>query len=157
MNATVAQNGDLVDRIASGISRREELIARFDAPTGYEAYAPNERSQPYLRNTFGVTVAQRWGDYSWNACETCAACDGAGKSRVRRIIDLDLWEISIVTFPLLAGARVRAVKGSGSSPPPPSHARARAERAWANAIVGRERSRATAERRPAPARVRVCR
>ena len=29
-------------------------------------------------------------------------------SRVRRLIDVDLWEISIVTFPLLAGARVRA-------------------------------------------------
>ena len=51
-------------------------------------------------------------------------------TRVRKIIDLDLWEISIVTFPLLAGARVRAVKGSGSSPPKPSFARARAEREW---------------------------
>jgi HK97 family phage prohead protease len=49
-------------------------------------------------------------------------------SRVRRLIDVDLWEISIVTFPLLAGARVRA-KGSASSPP--SGARARAEREWA--------------------------
>ena len=51
-------------------------------------------------------------------------------SRVRRIIDLDLWEISIVTFPLLAGARVRAAKGSVSSPPKLTHARARAEREW---------------------------
>jgi hypothetical protein len=51
-------------------------------------------------------------------------------SRVRKIIDLDLWEISIVTFPLLAGARVRATKGSVSSPPKPSYARARAEREW---------------------------
>jgi len=51
-------------------------------------------------------------------------------TRVRKIIDLDLWEISIVTFPLLAGARVRAVKGSASSPPLLSHARARAEREW---------------------------
>ena len=51
-------------------------------------------------------------------------------SRVRKIIDLDLWEISIVTFPLLAGARVRAAKGSASSPPKLSHARARAEREW---------------------------
>ena len=45
-------------------------------------------------------------------------------------IDLDLWEISIVTFPLLAGARVRAVKASVSSPPKASFARARAEREW---------------------------
>jgi phage head maturation protease len=30
---------------------------------------------------------------------------------VRRLYQVDLWEISIVTFPLLNGARVRAVKG----------------------------------------------
>jgi phage head maturation protease len=29
------------------------------------------------------------------------------RSRVRRLPAVDLWEISIVTFPLLAGARVR--------------------------------------------------
>jgi HK97 family phage prohead protease len=35
-------------------------------------------------------------------------------SRVRRIIDLDLWEISIVTFPLLSGARRAGVeRGAG--------------------------------------------
>ena len=50
-------------------------------------------------------------------------------SRVRKLIDVDLWEISIVTFPLLAGARVRA-KGGSSSPPKPPFARARAEGAW---------------------------
>ena len=32
------------------------------------------------------------------------------KSRVRRLYQVDLWEISIVTFPLLSGARVSAVK-----------------------------------------------
>src|SRR3954469_17615074 len=46
-------------------------------------------------------------------------------TRVRRIIDLDLWEISIVTFPLLAGARVRAGKATPGGrpalvPPPPA-------------------------------------
>src|SRR2546423_5776911 len=46
-------------------------------------------------------------------------------TRVRKIIDLELWEISIVTFPLLSGARVRAVKGSVSSPPQLSYARTR--------------------------------
>jgi hypothetical protein len=51
-------------------------------------------------------------------------------SRVRKLIDVDLWEISIVTFPLLAGARVRA-KGSVSSPL--GHARARAGREWRKA------------------------
>ena len=32
------------------------------------------------------------------------------KTRIRRLDAIDLWEISIVTFPLLPGARVRAVK-----------------------------------------------
>jgi HK97 family phage prohead protease len=31
------------------------------------------------------------------------------RTRVRSLLAVDLWEISIVTFPLLAGARVRAV------------------------------------------------
>jgi len=32
------------------------------------------------------------------------------RSRIRKLEVIDLWEISIVTFPLLPGARVRAVK-----------------------------------------------
>ena len=53
------------------------------------------------------------------------------KTRVRKLAAIDLWEISIVTFPLLAGARVHAVKGSAaSSPPRLTPARARAEAAW---------------------------
>ena len=51
------------------------------------------------------------------------------KTRVRSLMAVDLWEISIVTFPLLAGARVHAVK-QASSPPHASHARTRAERVW---------------------------
>ena len=35
------------------------------------------------------------------------------KTRIRRLHAVDLWEISIVTFPLLAGARVRTVKHDG--------------------------------------------
>jgi len=31
------------------------------------------------------------------------------KSRIRKLDQVDLWEISIVTFPLLSGARIRAV------------------------------------------------
>jgi HK97 family phage prohead protease len=38
------------------------------------------------------------------------------KSRIRKLDAIDLWEISLVTFPLLAGARVRAVKESASQP-----------------------------------------
>ncbi|MGH6770206.1 MAG: HK97 family phage prohead protease [Xanthobacteraceae bacterium] len=33
------------------------------------------------------------------------------RTRVRKVHAVDLWEISIVTFPLLAGARVRSVAG----------------------------------------------
>jgi HK97 family phage prohead protease len=36
------------------------------------------------------------------------------RSRIRKLVAVDLWEISIVTFPLLAGARVHAVKHSPS-------------------------------------------
>jgi len=32
------------------------------------------------------------------------------RTRVRKLYEVDLWEISVVTFPLLAGARVQAVK-----------------------------------------------
>jgi uncharacterized protein len=49
------------------------------------------------------------------------------KTRIRRLHAVDLWEISIVTFPLLAGARVRAVK---HAPAKLSCARTRAERVW---------------------------
>ncbi len=55
------------------------------------------------------------------------------RTRVRRLVAVDLWEISIVTFPLLAGARVRAVK-QANSPPVLSHARTRAEREWAGVV-----------------------
>lgn len=37
------------------------------------------------------------------------------KTGVRRLFEVDLWEISVVTFPLLPGARVGAVKGIGRS------------------------------------------
>jgi HK97 family phage prohead protease len=36
------------------------------------------------------------------------------KTRIRKLEAIDLWEISIVTFPLLPGARVRAVKEARS-------------------------------------------
>ena len=35
----------------------------------------------------------------------------------RRLYELDLWEISLVTFPMLPGARVGAVKSAAGSPP----------------------------------------
>lgn len=39
------------------------------------------------------------------------------RTRVRKVRAVDLWEISIVTFPLLNGARVRAVAGKGGRQP----------------------------------------
>jgi HK97 family phage prohead protease len=51
------------------------------------------------------------------------------KTRIRRLYAVDLWEISIVTFPLLAGARVHAVKQAPSRPLL-SRARTRAEGEW---------------------------
>jgi Escherichia/Staphylococcus phage prohead protease len=53
-------------------------------------------------------------------------------TRVRRLLALDLWEISIVTFPMLTGARVSTVKQAAAAKlsAVPSHARTRAEREW---------------------------
>ena len=50
------------------------------------------------------------------------------KTRIRRVYAVDLWEISIVTFPMLNGARVRAVKHS--------YERTRAELEWARTVGG---------------------
>jgi HK97 family phage prohead protease len=55
------------------------------------------------------------------------------RTRVRKLHHVELWEISIVTFPLLDGARLHAVKDA-ALPPKPSLARSRAERAWRDAI-----------------------
>src|ERR1043165_4830818 len=56
VNATVASNPAQVDLVTSGRASRERLNASFDAPTGYEAYAKTERSQPYIRDTYDVRV-----------------------------------------------------------------------------------------------------
>jgi HK97 family phage prohead protease len=59
------------------------------------------------------------------------------KTRIRRLDAIDLWEISIVTFPLLPGARVRAVKEGSLAP--------------ASAASGeREQRQATRPSQPAP-------
>jgi hypothetical protein len=47
------------------------------------------------------------------------------KTRVRKLYQVDLWEVSIVTFPLLNGARVSVVKDA-----PRSRLRDQAERDW---------------------------
>jgi HK97 family phage prohead protease len=61
------------------------------------------------------------------------------KTRIRRLHAVDLWEISIVTFPLLAGARVRSVK----------HATSKAKLSCARTCAERVRVKTTAApRRP---------
>lgn len=57
------------------------------------------------------------------------------RTRVRALLAVDLWEISIVTFPLLSGARVHAVK-EASCGPRLSHARTRAEKEWGRVAPG---------------------
>jgi HK97 family phage prohead protease len=42
------------------------------------------------------------------------------KTRIRKLVEIDLWEISIVTFPLLPGARVRTVKQASRFPSRPA-------------------------------------
>ena len=53
------------------------------------------------------------------------------RTRVRRLYQVELWEISIVTFPLLDGARVSAVKEA-----PASRLRAAADREWQALLQG---------------------
>ncbi len=53
------------------------------------------------------------------------------RTRVRALHQVDLWEISIVTFPLLDGARVSAVKEAR-----PSRLRTQAERDWQSMLAG---------------------
>jgi len=68
------------------------------------------------------------------------------KTRIRRLFDVDLWEISLVTFPLLTGARVHAVKQREN------FARRRAEAMW-NALRGGSELRSPVVlRRPLPLR-----
>lgn len=67
------------------------------------------------------------------------------RSRIRRLHQVDLWEISLVTFPLLDGARVDAVKQS--------RLRSQAEREWQQLIgSGQPSSGDGADAPPAPER-----
>ena len=70
------------------------------------------------------------------------------RTRVRKLYQADLWEISIVTFPLLAGARVRAVK-EAHAPRRRSPQRAQAERAWRSMTVAADEPAPRLRPRPA--------
>ena len=73
------------------------------------------------------------------------------KTRVRRLYQVDLWEISIVTFPLLNGARVSAVK---EMQPKQSRLRAAAEAEWRAMLAGESLSDRRAPRVPLASRLR---
>ncbi|HEV7601541.1 MAG TPA: HK97 family phage prohead protease [Bradyrhizobium sp.] len=72
------------------------------------------------------------------------------KTRVRRLYQVDLWEISIVTFPLLSGARVSAVKLQ----PKQSRLREAAEAEWRAMLAGQVLSDHRAPRVPLASRLR---
>ncbi len=63
INSTLAQNGNRVDAFAAGRFPPSLpfmfVFADFDSPTGYEAFASNDRVQPRMRPTYGVTVLIR--------------------------------------------------------------------------------------------------
>jgi HK97 family phage prohead protease len=73
------------------------------------------------------------------------------KTRVRRLYQVDLWEISIVTFPLLSGARVSAVKAAA---PKMSRLRAAAEAEWRAMLAGQALSEHRVPRVPLASRLR---
>lgn len=54
VNSTLAQNGAIVDQVASGVRPRDIVFAKFDSVTGIEAVMPNIRSQPYFQQTYSV-------------------------------------------------------------------------------------------------------
>jgi hypothetical protein len=56
VNATLSQNPEKVDLVVNGSLPIAVLEAEFGSPTGYEAYARSERSQPYMRETYSVRV-----------------------------------------------------------------------------------------------------
>jgi HK97 family phage portal protein len=60
VNSTISQNQARIDAFVQGrIPMSLPFMyahADLDAPTGYEAYAPNHRARPTMRTTYGVTV-----------------------------------------------------------------------------------------------------
>lgn len=60
VNSTLAQNREkvkaFVERRFPSVLNFMIVFADFDSPTGYEAYASNDRSLPRMRATSGVTV-----------------------------------------------------------------------------------------------------
>jgi HK97 family phage prohead protease len=72
------------------------------------------------------------------------------KTRVRKLYQVDLWEISIVTFPLLNGARVSTVKQAA---PKISRLREAAEAEWRSLLAGQDIGAPRAPRLPLASRL----
>ncbi|MCC6271226.1 MAG: hypothetical protein IT190_08110 [Microbacteriaceae bacterium] len=56
VNATLARNRAIVDGVVNGTLSERRVEAFFGSPTGIEAYASTIRSQPRIRETYGVGV-----------------------------------------------------------------------------------------------------
>jgi hypothetical protein len=56
INATISEHSEQVNRVVNRLSSRETLHSEFNAPTGFEAYARNERSAVVLTDTYAVRV-----------------------------------------------------------------------------------------------------
>jgi len=55
-SATLARNRVIVDGVVNGTLSERRVEASFGSPTGIEAYASTIRSQPRIRETYGVGV-----------------------------------------------------------------------------------------------------
>lgn len=56
VNSTLAQNQDVVNLVASGVLAGKVITSQFGSVTGIEAVAESPRSEPYIRETYGVGV-----------------------------------------------------------------------------------------------------
>lgn len=56
VNSTLARNRNIVDGVVNGTMSEQRVEALFNSPTGIEAYASTIRSQPRIRETYGVGV-----------------------------------------------------------------------------------------------------
>ncbi|MGZ5822472.1 MAG: RNase A-like domain-containing protein [Hyphomicrobium sp.] len=56
VNSTLARNRAIVDGVARGMLPEQRIDSFFGSVTGIEAYASTIRSQPRIRETYGVGV-----------------------------------------------------------------------------------------------------
>jgi hypothetical protein len=56
VNSTLAENQHVIDRVVRGLDRIGIARAQFSSVTGQEAFLQRFHSQPYIRDTYAVTV-----------------------------------------------------------------------------------------------------